>query len=320
MWQLDCDISRMLEEDMDLHDHNSDKKQLGGSADLVNNQTVTILDTASHGEVHICGGRKSEAADDEHVLPVPAVVSNDAVSSNSAEPANIVGSCFDEHTCSTKAWYSHDLRLLSATPKLSQSIMDIDSAKVPQTDDVDIHHSAHNLCPTSACATNLAVPFPSNQLNSFGQHVAGVKDETPHTTGSQQSVSTSYLHDYQAVRVAGLQLSAMKSLASILSCGRFMELLLTPQMRPACMDRTSSGNPVSQADDYLKVTVRGIVRRLVGRSTLSSPPRHPVSLTDLERLFTVLHSDVIESVPDDPVSQPAYNGKHFSYNRALDIV
>jgi hypothetical protein len=64
----------------------------------------------------------------------------------------------------------------------------------------------------------------------------------------------------------------------------------------------------AQKDEDLKSAVRSIVRQLVHRATLPFPFRRVVSVGELERLFTVLHVDILRTLAEEELGLPAVEG------------
>nr|KAG5688183.1 hypothetical protein BaRGS_021374 [Batillaria attramentaria] len=114
--------------------------------------------------------------------------------------------------------------------------------------------------------------------------------------------------EFQAVKLAAVQLVAVKALSNIISCSRFQELLLVP-----CATLQSDSSPdkslledlAFHQDEDLKMAVRSVVRHLVHRATLPSPFRRSVSLAELERSFTVLHSDIVRTLVEERLGMPS---------------
>ncbi|PVD19395.1 hypothetical protein C0Q70_19883 [Pomacea canaliculata] len=118
--------------------------------------------------------------------------------------------------------------------------------------------------------------------------------------------------EFQAVKLASMQLTAIKALSAILHCSRFTEMLLVPRVnlqRDGSQEKALLEDLAAQKDEDLKAAVRAIMRQLVHRATFPSPFRRAVSLSELERSFTVLHSDIVRTMAEESVGIPPMEGK-----------
>ncbi|KAK7862054.1 hypothetical protein R5R35_011478 [Gryllus longicercus] len=110
------------------------------------------------------------------------------------------------------------------------------------------------------------------------------------------------------LRLAFLQLAALKTLATLLSCGRYAELLLVPhtiptsplhkevqndgqteQQVPSEVEETKN-EPAMQEEQALRTALQTLTKFLVQKSVEPCHLRNLVSIGELERVHTVLHS------------------------------
>ena len=64
----------------------------------------------------------------------------------------------------------------------------------------------------------------------------------------------------------------------------------------------------AQKDEEVKIALRSIVRAMVQRATSPFPFRRLVSLAQLERLFTVLHTDMVRSLAEEQLGVQSSSG------------
>lgn len=107
--------------------------------------------------------------------------------------------------------------------------------------------------------------------------------------------------ELRAVRVSYLLLGALKSLAVILGCGRFTDLLLVPKgphAAPRSPDPARGGTGGEEGAE-LRSVLQFVVRSMVKWAVRSCPIRQGASLADLERAQVMLFRGALNQQQDD---------------------
>ncbi|XP_029920656.1 probable E3 ubiquitin-protein ligase HERC1 isoform X2 [Myripristis murdjan] len=129
--------------------------------------------------------------------------------------------------------------------------------------------------------------------------------------------------ELRAVRVSYLLLGALKSLAAILSCGKFSDLLLVPKHDPttSLLSPSSSPNPDQPkagrrpADESaeLRPVLQYVVRSMVKWAVRPCPIKQSVSLADLERAQVMIYKGVLSKLQEDKgAKEHKESGHHLS--------
>ncbi|KAK7467957.1 hypothetical protein BaRGS_00036800 [Batillaria attramentaria] len=318
MKELDRDIARMLDDDLDSYDHNADKKEYfdekpaAGKVETSETQTG-IENEAASVEARETDERPTALEDQEAVIELCMEDSDSNSEMLSAAPS--VGA---ESSTST------------VVPQIRADEMDLDTPgsdlacsaaeaepEVKECSRPSLEDSGTEASSESAPSTDVASSQTSSEMRSSaeGQGAADssgdkVEEESPLTASKEVDMITDLTHsrEFQAVKLAAVQLVAVKALSNIISCSRFQELLLVP-----CATLQSDSSPdkslledlAFHQDEDLKMAVRSVVRHLVHRATLPSPFRRSVSLAELERSFTVLHSDIVRTLVEERLGMPS---------------
>ncbi|XP_062334757.1 probable E3 ubiquitin-protein ligase HERC1 [Osmerus eperlanus] len=103
--------------------------------------------------------------------------------------------------------------------------------------------------------------------------------------------------ELRAVRVSYLLLGALKSLAAILSCGRFTDQLLVAQHDPASAGPRSPDKAKEDGAE-LKSVLQFVVRSMVKWAVRPCPIRQSVSLADLERAQIMIYKGALNRSQD----------------------
>ncbi|KAJ8402341.1 hypothetical protein AAFF_G00368300 [Aldrovandia affinis] len=132
-------------------------------------------------------------------------------------------------------------------------------------------------------------------------------------TTAQPSSSDLLSQELRAVRVSYLLLGALKSLAVILSCGKFTDTLLVPGVRPASPDPARSG--AEEAGAELRSVLQFVVRSMVKWAVRPCPIKQGTSLADLERAQVIIFKGALSRLQEDSGPRdPKDSGRHSSSN------
>ncbi|XP_035245722.1 probable E3 ubiquitin-protein ligase HERC1 isoform X2 [Anguilla anguilla] len=102
--------------------------------------------------------------------------------------------------------------------------------------------------------------------------------------------------ELRAVRVSYLLLGALKSLAVILSCGKFTDMLVVPKAAPADSAR---GGTAGEDGSELRSVLQFVVRSMVKWAVRPCPIRQGASLADLERAQVMIFKGALNQLQED---------------------
>ncbi|KAK7116135.1 hypothetical protein V1264_001871 [Littorina saxatilis] len=310
MKELDRDISRMLNDDLDSYDHNADKKEYLGeeTEHKQDGELKPDPDSSAGGPQTVQEGECSHSPMSKQNSPMQGLIEVcEELDSEEFQGAAEAGQCE-----------------VSVLPQASN----VEVGKADARDrDADISASAPGLCGSSdvppqsslsvedaAGASSTGEPEARDAASSAskpeskpGPENEGSRDKEPEGTSTDHKADLSQNREFQAVKLAAVQLLAVKTLSAIISCGRFRELLLVPRatLQPeGSQEKSLLEDLAAQKDEDLKSAVRSVVRQLVQRATMPSPFRRVVSLGELERSFTVLHADIVRTMVEEQLGLP----------------
>lgn len=128
---------------------------------------------------------------------------------------------------------------------------------------------------------SIKVPKPSGEAQEGASYTAQQKADT-------------FALELRAVRVSYLLLGALKSLAVILNCSKFTDLLLAPKAEP-------SGNAGSteQSNAELRSVLQFLVRSMVKWAVRPCPIKQYVTMSDLERAQIMIFKGALCRLQDD---------------------
>ncbi len=108
--------------------------------------------------------------------------------------------------------------------------------------------------------------------------------------GGQQGTS-----EMELLRVALLQLGALKSLAVLLGCSKHIEMLLVPKSN-STMEKSLllKQSTVGRPQEELQEAMRLIMKQMVKCAVLPSPVRRSVTIAELERAQMVLYKAAVQ--------------------------
>nr|XP_015195044.1 PREDICTED: probable E3 ubiquitin-protein ligase HERC1 isoform X5 [Lepisosteus oculatus] len=113
----------------------------------------------------------------------------------------------------------------------------------------------------------------------------------------QTDLSSSELH---AIRVSYLLLGALKSLAVILSCGKYADMLLVPKFESACQSSPDFSKHLSRMENTeLQSVLQFLVRSMVKWALKSCPIKKTLSLADLERAQVMLFKGALDRMHEE---------------------
>ena len=197
----------------------------------------------------------------------------------------------------------------AATASDSACVSDAAQVPSPADDDVQVDSPKDPSESTDgASSAPRPEPVPDKDKDS------GVDRDQEEACSERKGPSSDIAHnrEFQAVKLAAVQLLAIKTLSSVVTCGRFRELLLVPRATPqpdGSQEKSLLEDLAAQKDEDLKSAVRSIMRHLVHRATMPSPFRRVVSLSELERSFAVLHTDIIRTMAEEQLGLPVAEGQ-----------
>ncbi|XP_064817000.1 probable E3 ubiquitin-protein ligase HERC1 [Oncorhynchus masou masou] len=123
--------------------------------------------------------------------------------------------------------------------------------------------------------------------------------------------------EIHAVQMSYLYLGAMKALSTLLSCSKYVELLLIPKVQaqpePAPSGHnadlnagsTPSGaapSPVCQEEVEMRAALQFLMRHMVKRAVMRSPIKRALGLADLERAQAMIYKLVVSGMLDEHCS------------------
>lgn len=124
-------------------------------------------------------------------------------------------------------------------------------------------------------------PKPSGEVQEGASHTAQQKAEL-------------FALELRGVRISYLLLGALKSLAVILNCGKFSDLLLVPKAETS----SSTGSP-EQSNAELRSVLQFLVRSMVKWAVRPCPIKQHVTMSDLERAQIMIFKGALCRLQDD---------------------
>ena len=203
-----------------------------------------------------------------------------------------------------------ELCAAAAAAGLSDAVCEPDATEVDIPTDDDHVDPSNDM---SESTDDAFVALKPDEKVPLQDKDSGVDRDQEEVSAERRGPSSDISHnrEFQAVKLAAVQLLAIKTLSSIITCGRFRELLLVPRatLQPdGSQEKSLLEDLAAQKDEDLKSAVRSIMRHLVHRATMPSPFRRVVSLSELERSFTVLHTDIIRTMAEEQLGLPVAEG------------
>ncbi|XP_016106101.1 probable E3 ubiquitin-protein ligase HERC1 [Sinocyclocheilus grahami] len=121
--------------------------------------------------------------------------------------------------------------------------------------------------------------------------------------------------EMRAVRISYLLLGALKSLAVILSCGKFTDLLLVPKSDAGV--NVSSPDPArasagGEENGELRSVLQFVVRSMVKWAVRTCPIKQAMALSDLERAQIIIFKGVLSRLHEDGSKEHKDSGGHSS--------
>ncbi|XP_066566869.1 probable E3 ubiquitin-protein ligase HERC1 isoform X2 [Amia ocellicauda] len=106
--------------------------------------------------------------------------------------------------------------------------------------------------------------------------------------------------ELRAVKVSYLLLGALKSLAVILSCSKFADLLLVPKFESSCQNSSDFAKNLSSLENTeLRSVLQFLVRNMVKWAVQPCPIKRVTSLADLERAQIMLFKGALNRLQED---------------------
>uniref|UniRef100_UPI003AAEB7BA probable E3 ubiquitin-protein ligase HERC1 n=1 Tax=Centroberyx gerrardi TaxID=166262 RepID=UPI003AAEB7BA len=167
---------------------------------------------------------------------------------------------------------------------------------------------------------------PKDAMRIF-EHQELISSPLPYLPQTPQTPQTpkpdAFALELRAIRVSYLLLGALKSLAAILSSGKFSDLLLVPKYDPptCLMSPSPSPNPdqakaTSKPGDEsaeLKSVLQYVVRSMVKWAVRPCPIKQSVSLADLERAQVMIYKGALSRLQEDKgAKERKESGHHLS--------
>ncbi|MGH0184836.1 UNVERIFIED_CONTAM: hypothetical protein FKN15_017450 [Acipenser sinensis] len=106
--------------------------------------------------------------------------------------------------------------------------------------------------------------------------------------------------ELRAVQVSYLLLGALKSLAVILSCGKFADMLLIPKLEASSQNQPETAKAlISVENRELRSVLQFLVRSMVKWAVRTCPIKQVVSLSDLERAQIMIFKGALNMLQED---------------------
>ncbi|KAH9513367.1 putative E3 ubiquitin-protein ligase herc1 [Bulinus truncatus] len=297
MRELDRDISAMLEEDLNMVDHNADKKT---AAEEVSRQGSKVP-ASTPVEIH-------------NIPEQPRMGLRREMRAVSVDSADTAADTFSliKHRNPISA---SEMNLNSDLDRLSQlgsqnisaqpKIEVLHSEQVSTEQDSPAFSGDFTLTdfPLIGAAESPGFSKPSEDrypINS-NQKVHHLQStELPATTiATPEKINRE--REMHILKFAALQLSAVKSLSALSSCEKFLELLLVPRntSKDGASEKHFLDSVGGNKDESMRSSMRQMMKLFVSRSTYPSPFKRAVPLAEIERAFNVIHNSIIQHIAED---------------------
>ncbi|XP_076465936.1 putative E3 ubiquitin-protein ligase HERC1 isoform X3 [Babylonia areolata] len=310
MKELDRDISRMLAEDLDTYDHNADKKDCLHADEAQGKQDEGAKSVQQEAGGRLSPADKGESSGsprgaDSGVIEVcdEAAMLGAATAGGSHSPPLAQASDQDSSAVDAE---EKDKEMMAAVVAQSEPASEPTEEQTCRQGEEEKTESSNGMT-ESVDATSTDSRSDRKGFSSTDSAVDKDQEEVGASERRGMSSDLSRNREFQAIRLAAVQLVAIKTLSAILSCGRFRELLLVPRatlQSDGSQEKSLLEDLAAQRDEDLKSAVRSIVRQLVNRATMPSPFRRVVSLAELERSFAVLHTDIVRTMAEEQLGLP----------------
>lgn len=118
--------------------------------------------------------------------------------------------------------------------------------------------------------------------------------------------------ELRAVQVSYLLLGALKSLAVILSCGKFADMLLIPKLEASSQNQPETTKAlISVENRELRSVLQFLVRSMVKWAVRTCPIKQVVSLSDLERAQIMIFKGALNMLQEDSGTTDHQKGTDF---------
>uniref|UniRef100_A0AAZ3RI90 HECT-type E3 ubiquitin transferase n=1 Tax=Oncorhynchus tshawytscha TaxID=74940 RepID=A0AAZ3RI90_ONCTS len=123
-----------------------------------------------------------------------------------------------------------------------------------------------------------------------------------HDGSPSSGASQSEIH---AVQLSYLYLGAMKALSTLLSCSKYVELLLIPKVNLNAGSTPSGAapSPACQEEVEMRAALQFLMRHMVKRAVMRSPIKRALGLADLERAQAMIYKLVVSGLLDEHCSR-----------------
>ncbi|MEE6525011.1 hypothetical protein FKM82_024776, partial [Ascaphus truei] len=106
--------------------------------------------------------------------------------------------------------------------------------------------------------------------------------------------------EVRAVQLSYINLGAMKSLGTLLSCSKYAELLLIPKVLAENGHNSDcASSPVVHEDVEVRAALQFLMRHMVKRAVMRSPIKRALGLADLERAQAMIYKLVVHGLLEE---------------------
>lgn len=106
--------------------------------------------------------------------------------------------------------------------------------------------------------------------------------------------------EIRAVQLSYINLGAMKSLGTLLSCSKYAELLLIPKVLAENGHNSDcASSPVVHEDVEMRAALQFLMRHMVKRAVMRSPIKRALGLADLERAQAMIYKLVVHGLLEE---------------------
>ncbi|KAE8617132.1 hypothetical protein XENTR_v10008991 [Xenopus tropicalis] len=106
--------------------------------------------------------------------------------------------------------------------------------------------------------------------------------------------------EIRAVQLSYINLGAMKSLGTLLSCSKYAELLLIPKvLADNGHNSDCASSPVVHEDVEMRAALQFLMRHMVKRAVMRSPIKRALGLADLERAQAMIYKLVVHGLLEE---------------------
>lgn len=183
-----------------------------------------------------------------------------------------------------------DIRLQTVESISTRMVTDIIQSSLSTVEQKKVNGGTHNSAAEAWSGPETEQALPGSALPP--QRPDSPKDELSRKAKE---------NELKMIYVVNVQLTALKALSTIMSCGKYAEMMLVPS------ELVSTPNSIVENME-MKTIVRSVMKHMVKKAVQTSTIKRNIAVVDIERAFSIVFKLIVQGQAEEETDIHAFQG------------